>query len=96
MRILTLGINTAEPKFADVKTRRALGSFMLIFKGMIKDVFYGFAQQVTGPVSPMDSINYDYSIKPYVYNIDTAKALLAEAGWKDSDGDGILDKNNRW
>lgn len=87
-----LGINTSEPKFADVKTRRAL-AYLCDIQRMIKDVIYGLAQQVTGPVSPMDSMNYDSSIKPYEYSIDSAKALLEAAGWKDSDGDGVLDKN---
>ena len=31
--------------------------------------------------------------KGYDYNIDKAKQLLSDAGWKDTDGDGILDKN---
>ncbi len=86
-----LGINMLSPKFADVRTRRALAHLCDIQR-MIKDVMYGFAQQVTGPVSPMDSMNYNSEVKPYDYNLDEAKAMLADAGWKDNDGDGILDK----
>jgi len=86
-----IGINTASPKLSDVKTRQALAHLCDIPK-MIKDVVYGYAQPIIGPVSIMDSMDYDYNIKPYDYNLDTAKALLAEAGWKDSDGDGTLDK----
>jgi len=86
-----LGINTTSPKFADIKTRQALAHLCDIQR-MIKDVIYGLGQQVIGPVSPMDSLNYNFNIKPYEYNIDTAKSILASAGWKDSDGDGILDK----
>ena len=32
---------------------------------------------------------------PNAYNVDRAKMLLAEAGWKDSNGDGILDKDGK-
>jgi peptide/nickel transport system substrate-binding protein len=86
-----IGLNTANPKLSDVRTRQALAHLCDVQK-MIKDVMYGYAEQTIGHISPMDSANYNYNIKPYENNIDTAKALLAEAGWKDSDGDGILDK----
>ena len=86
-----LGINMMNPKFADVKTRQALAHLVDVQR-IIKDVYYGYAQQVTCGISPMDSLDYNNDIKPYVYNTDSAKKLLAEAGWADSDGDGVLDK----
>ncbi|HTA83088.1 MAG TPA: ABC transporter substrate-binding protein [Bacteroidia bacterium] len=86
-----IGLNMANPKFADIRTRQAIAHLIDVPR-IIRNVYYGYAQQVIGPVTPMDSLNYNYSIKPYSFNIDTARALLAAAGWKDSDGDGILDK----
>jgi peptide/nickel transport system substrate-binding protein len=41
------------------------------------------------------SKNYDQNIKPWPYDPEKAKELLAEAGWIDHDGDGIRDKNGR-
>ncbi|HXB13619.1 MAG TPA: ABC transporter substrate-binding protein [Bacteroidia bacterium] len=86
-----LGVNMTSPKLTDVKTRQGLAHLVDVQR-IIKDAYYGYAQQVAGAISPMDSMNYDNTIKPYTYNIDTAKILFAEAGWKDTDGDGILDK----
>ena len=85
-----IGINIARPKFADVQTRQALAHLCDIPR-MIRDVMYGLATQVIGPIHPSDTLDYDHDIKPYDFNIDEAKELLAKAGWKD-DGTGTLAK----
>lgn len=36
---------------------------------------------------------YDQNIKPWPFDPKRAGELLAEAGWKDTDNDGILDKD---
>jgi len=86
-----MGINIADPKFADIRTRRAI-AHLIDVKRIISDIYYGYAVQTDGPITLMDSMNYNHDIKSYDFNIDSAKMLLAAAGWKDSDGDGILDK----
>jgi peptide/nickel transport system substrate-binding protein len=35
------------------------------------------------------------NVKPFSFDPPKARALLAEAGWKDTDGDGILDKEGK-
>ncbi|HZL72214.1 MAG TPA: ABC transporter substrate-binding protein, partial [Planctomycetota bacterium] len=54
----------------------------------------GFATRCIGPYSK-DFHQADQSIKPIAYDPKGAFALLDEAGWKDTDGDGIRDRNGQ-
>lgn len=47
------------------------------------------------PVPPSMDYGFDQLKDPNAYNPERSKQLLAEAGWSDSDGDGILDKNGQ-
>lgn len=47
------------------------------------------------PVPPSLDYGFDQLKDPNTYNPENAKKLLAEAGWKDSDGDGYVDKNGK-
>ncbi len=47
------------------------------------------------PVPPSMDYGFDQLKDPNSYNLERAKQLLAEAGWQDTDGDGILDKDGK-
>ncbi len=47
------------------------------------------------PVPPSLDYGFDQLKDPNAYNPERAAQLLDEAGWKDSDGDGIRDKDGR-
>jgi peptide/nickel transport system substrate-binding protein len=86
-----LGYNLRRPMFQDKRVRQAL-SYAINKQEIVEGVLLGLGQPATGPYKP-DSWVYNSNVKRYNYNPDQAKALLAEAGWSDSDGDGILDKD---
>lgn len=88
-----LGFNLSNPLFRDAKTRVAL-SHLVDRDRIVKDIYYGLAVPVSGPFFP-DGPAYDKSIKPYSYSPELAKKLLAEAGWRDEDGDGVLERDGR-
>ena len=88
-----LGFNLSNPIFRDAKTRVAL-SHLINRKRLLKDVYYDLARPVSGPFFP-DSAAYDKSLEPYPFSIEKAKKLLAEAGWKASEQDGILERDGR-
>jgi len=64
---------------------------------LVEGAFNGYALPATDAMflSPLRSDSPECCHKGYDYNLDKAKTLLAEAGWTDSDGDGILDKNGK-
>lgn len=86
-----LGLNTRKPQLADKKVRQALAHLVDVDK-QIKIIKYGQAQRVIGPVHPSKKTEYNTEITPYEYNPEKAKQILADAGWKDTDSDGVLDK----
>lgn len=79
--------------FTDVKVRQAL-MYALDRTLMADMVWFGYAIQADG-TQPVLSIAHDPSRVNtiYSYDPDKAMALLEEAGWVDSDGDGIREKD---
>jgi len=86
-----LGYNLKRPMFQDRRVRQAL-TYAIDKQEIIDGVLLGYGQAATGPYKP-DAWVYNAAVPRYAYNPDKARQLLAEAGWVDSDGDGILDKN---
>lgn len=64
---------------------------------MVEGAFYGYARPATDAIrlSSMKPDSPECCHKGYDYDLDLAKKLLAEAGWSDTDDDGILDKNGK-
>ncbi len=88
-----IGYNLKSPLFQDKRVRQAL-SYLVDKEKILQDVYFGLGEIVSGPLY-CDSPYYDKSIKPYLLNLEKAGKLLAEAGWRDVDGDGILEKDGK-
>ncbi|OGV47181.1 MAG: hypothetical protein A2017_02455 [Lentisphaerae bacterium GWF2_44_16] len=88
-----IGYNLKNPLFQDKRVRQALTS-LVNRERILKEVYHGLGRITTGTFF-IDSPYYDKSIKPYPFSIERAKALFKEAGWKDEDGDGILEKDGK-
>ncbi len=85
-----IGWNSKKPFFADKVVRTALTH--LVDRDLIlKTILYDLGAIVTNPFY-INSPEYDKSIEPYPYDPKKADELLRQAGWVDSDGDGIRDK----
>ena len=83
--------NLADSLLRDLRVRRAL-AMAFDRETIINQVYHGQARAVTGPFTS-DQQENDPDVLPIAFNLSAARALLNSAGWHDSDGDGVLDRN---
>ena len=85
--------DTAKGPFEDVNVRRAV-ALTVDSQKIVKELLGGIG--VPAKSRPLSSVmqysNSDLKTEP---DIAKARALLAEAGWKDSNGDGVVEKNGQ-
>jgi len=87
-----LHLNHDFPPFTDVRVRQAM-AYAIDREALVSDVLHGQGQVAAGPIAPILKSAYNPDVEPYPYDPERSKELLEEAGWTDTDGDGILDKD---
>jgi peptide/nickel transport system substrate-binding protein len=85
-----IGWNNAHPIFGDKRVRQAM-TYMTNRKQIVKSVLFGLGEVVDSPIY-LFRPEYDKNLKIYPFDPQKGLALLHEAGWRDTDGDGVLDK----
>ena len=60
-------------------------------KQIVQSVLFGLGEVVDSPIYFFRP-EYDKDLKSYPFDPQKGLALLHEAGWQDTDGDGVLDK----
>ena len=88
-----MGYNLKSPLFSDQRVRQAI-AYAIDKDEIVRGVLLGLGKAATGPFKP-ETWAYNPNVRTYPYDPAKARALLAEAGWKDTNGDGILDKDGR-
>ena len=83
-----IGWNNDHPIFRDKRVRKAM-TYMTDRKQIVKAVLFGLGEVVDSHIY-LFRPEYDKSLKSYPFDPAKAIALLNEAGWKDTDGDGVL------
>lgn len=85
-----IGWNLRHPILKDKQVRKAL--YKLVNRKLMVDKFeYGYSEPAVGPIYH-ESPYHDQSLEPVKFDPKGALAMLRAAGWKDTDGDNILDK----
>jgi peptide/nickel transport system substrate-binding protein len=86
-----IGWNQAREYFKDKVVRLGLTS-AFDRESVAKHIYKGYAEVVSGPFYIYGKQN-DPDIKPWLYDPDKARELLDEAGWVDTNKNGIRDKD---
>ncbi len=85
--------NTRRPKLADPQVRGALNR-AFDWEEYIRTVAMGQAERVTGTAYKFGPY-YNNDIEPIPFDLGEAEDMLADAGWYDRDGDGLVDKDGQ-
>lgn len=80
-----------HPMLSDIRVRKALS--MAIDRQILVDIGYGAAGRATCNLVPAPEMFASPNTDCIAQDMEGAKALLEEAGWVDSNGDGIREKD---
>lgn len=87
-------IGAPRPKYQDKRLRQAM-AYAINRKEWNDAFFYGYAKPLIGLIpSEHWSGAKKGEVREYEYNVEKAKKLLDEAGYKDKDGDGFREDPN--
>ncbi|MDZ4817956.1 MAG: peptide-binding protein, partial [Planctomycetota bacterium] len=85
------GWNNESDYFSDKKTREAM-SYAFDHDEMLKTMYHGLYEPCQGIFHPASWMFPKKPGKIYKQDLEKAYELLQEAGWEDTDNDGVLDK----
>ena len=76
-----------HPIFSDVRVRQAL-NYAIDYDPINQGVFFGHGVQGSTHTGATNWVDVS-DIKPYPFDLEKAQSLLEDAGWTDTDGNGI-------
>ena len=88
-----MGYNLRHPLFTDKRVRQALTA-AINKEELIHGVLFGMGQKAVGPIIP-GRWAYNPHVKDIAYDPRHAAELLAQAGWREKNSDGILVKDGK-
>jgi peptide/nickel transport system substrate-binding protein len=86
-----------EPPYdllTDIRLREAIG-YAIDRDAIANQVFDGYAEAAVSMTPPIVNAQINENVDGFSYDPERATELFAEAGWTDSDGDGILDQDGQ-
>ncbi len=83
-----------HPILSDRAVRLAM-AHALDYQTIIDNVYLGQGYPIASNVLPAIEWAHDDTLEPYAYDPELARQILDEAGWVDSDGDGVREKDGQ-
>ena len=88
-----LGFNLKHKPFDDLRVRKAI-NYAIDKQEIIDGVYLGLGINIASPYKPGTRWS-NPNLQPYPYDPKKAKELLKDAGFLDTDGDGILERDGK-
>lgn len=88
-----MGFNLKRKPFDDVRVRRAI-NYAIDKQEIIDGVYLGLGINISSPYKPGTRWS-NPALTPYPYDPAKARELLKQAGFQDTDGDGILERDGQ-
>jgi peptide/nickel transport system substrate-binding protein len=83
-----------HPILSDLAVRQAI-AYSVDYNGIINQVAFGEGTPTIANVWPSIEWAYNNDIPPYSQDLELAQSILEEAGWVDTDGDGVREKDGQ-
>jgi peptide/nickel transport system substrate-binding protein len=83
-------LNNQDEILRDINVRKAL-THLVDVESIISSLEKGKGSRTVAPIHPLKK-THNKNLQPVMFDIEKARNLLAESGWKDSNNDDILDK----
>ena len=88
-----IGMNYSNPIFSDKQVREAME--MAIDRDALANVVFHGTEKPAYSLFDKSKAYCDVDVKEYAFDVDGANALMEEAGWIDTDGDGVREKDGQ-
>jgi peptide/nickel transport system substrate-binding protein len=90
MKNYIININNLDVKLSDIKVRNAL-AHLIDVDNIIQNLENGLGTRTVGPIHPIKK-TFNKDLTPIAFDVEASNNLLKEAGWADTNKNGIIDK----